>query len=70
MLNMIIEDEWDLDTPIVDEKEVPIPDVEMTNKGINQFQAIFDQFREKSKAKMFWEYSIIKFIKIIIILCN
>lgn len=36
MLNMIIEDEWDLGTPIVDEREVSIPDVDkQRNKSIS-----------------------------------
>lgn len=46
MHNMIIEDERDLEVPIDDSREVPIPDVEMVNEGTNQFQTFLARFKK------------------------
>lgn len=46
MHNMIIEDERDLEVPIEDAREYVIPDVEMVNEELDQFQTFLSRFRK------------------------
>jgi len=46
MHNMIIEDERDIQIPIDDAREVPIPDVEVVNEETNEFQTFLARFKK------------------------
>ncbi|XP_038999866.1 uncharacterized protein LOC120125524 [Hibiscus syriacus] len=46
MHNMIIEDERDLNSPIVEERDVPPPNVEFVEDEDTQFQEFLARFRQ------------------------